>query len=287
MKKMFLLPLLVLSVNSFAATTAYNYGNAGGGEKTDGLANAVFRTTCDSTDTSKARIKPLAQKLKLFQVYLCKDAPAKPNDGEAIDLSSCSAVFDSSGGVDITIQDGVSVTLSEADTFYPPNGTYNYYFLKTGKDFQYKAEMDFGPAEGVNQYCWTNNATQDTTTKLAAVRSCGAAMGVADWMTEEKTAMPAGAMFIGYDVANPSVGAYILNGDDTWTDVGTLRPSPLTYYGAIRSFNSPVTISESTTNFGMTVDTKRAFFVMRAPSCGADNWPKVGTTSLFVEFSVN
>jgi hypothetical protein len=126
------------------------------------------------TNVTGCNTKPDVQKVTFYKAYLCASKPGDPTASTPIDLSSCHYVFESVGGSEIEIKQGVTSPLTSGVFNKPPNGTYRYVYIEISPTMQIAAIKKFSStrwntnATSSGLYCWTIDSTNYSIRPLSA-----------------------------------------------------------------------------------------------------------------------
>ena len=117
------------------------------------------------TNTTECSTKPDTQIVTFYKAYLCKEKPEDPTTSTPINLSSCGQpVFQSSGGAEVQIQQGVINKLTNGDFIKPPNGSYRYIYVEISTTMSVATVQTFSTTRyntdksSSGSKCWTLNA---------------------------------------------------------------------------------------------------------------------------------
>ena len=143
---------------SCTASTTWNSGTAF--DPNEGN----FYQTCTAT--------PIAMKLKVFEIGLCKTAPTPA------DTSTCSTLFKNAAGKEVEINKAGEVPLDQNATM--DSGVYGHVYLIISSTFSTKVQMEFSAARKAidgtaGTVCFTNGNTFDEVTEKYDVISCAGA----------------------------------------------------------------------------------------------------------------
>lgn len=136
-------------------------------------------TTNRISETSDCYTQPDVQQITFYKIAFCKSQPTAPTTSTAVDTSSCSTVFQNTGGSTINIQKGSTVNLTGSFT-RPPNGTYSYVYVEISPTMKTKKTAYFvgnrtGTDGGVGTKCWSLlGNTYGYNTVNPVVTSCAA-----------------------------------------------------------------------------------------------------------------
>jgi hypothetical protein len=161
--------------SSEAAATGCVKTDDGTAIKVTAQAN-MFVLAGTATDVNQCSQEPDEYKVKFYKVALCK---ADPYKGAADpDFSSCSDIFNNTGGVDKIIKPNTETDLLSGDLILPI-GTYPYLVVMVNNHLSIKHKQKyvlasngndatfFGNSSGSGTYCWTIPAVTTYTNYIA------------------------------------------------------------------------------------------------------------------------
>jgi hypothetical protein len=124
----------------------------------------------------------------IYKLGLCTSRPTAPTSTTAVDLSSCTTVFENTSGTKVKIIKGTPTKLTGTVT-RPPNGTYTYAIALVGPEFELKTILTFTsparsnyPASGsasTGSVCWSREGTfySNRSALIADLVDCGSSVG--------------------------------------------------------------------------------------------------------------
>lgn len=307
-----------LGNTSIAATTAYNF-EKGAAATTLALSSCTSSDTTGGRnwdDTHKLRMKPSYYSIKVHSLHLCTEKPYaesmtpsgsvyEPANGDAFIKDSCAKVFENTAGSEVEVIDGVNGGLTGTIT-RPPNNTYPYYLLSVGNEFKFKATMDFTGTDGViKPYCVTTEGSQTSITKTQYASCSSSAGATPGLLTAKKISFgnrSTGTFKrVGFNECKDDGGCtdprgiYIVDENGNFiSDTDNTTPANIF---SIKSFNTPITITDSTSMMNIIIANKKGFLVLKNPKCSISvddtevninkDKVRVGTTSWKVKIDSN
>lgn len=250
MLKKFLYLFAVVALNFASAAFAQSACTVSSGAITDTNANC--------------QAQPEGYKTTIYKLMLCTSLPTAPTNGAAIDLSSCSTVFQNDSGAQVGISLNGSTQLSGTIT-KPPNGSYSHAVAVISPQFQVKATFTFSPSRSnygntsSGVVCWSKAGDffGNRTSRVSLV-DCGGAVGAGYDYTTTNTN---GADYVG--------GAWVMSKDfgsvivHLVTSSMTLATSTSDSLGNVSKVigvvpaSSPWVVTDATKNFDISFSVSR------------------------------
>jgi hypothetical protein len=124
----------------------------------------------------------------IYKLGLCTSRPTAPTSNTAVDLSSCTTVFENTSGTKVKIVKGMPTKLTGTVT-RPPNGSYPYAIALLAPEFELKTSLTFlqsrsnYPSSGVpatsGTVCWSRTGTfySNRSVRARDLVDCGSAVG--------------------------------------------------------------------------------------------------------------
>jgi hypothetical protein len=120
------------------------------------------------SNTAICLVEPDKYKITIYEMGLCKSAPGEPTTSAAVDLSSCTAIFKSAQGQEISVVTGAATSLPTSMITPPPVGSYTHGYVFNSPTFKVSGVFTFesartpkyaGSGTGVGTKCWTKTGT--------------------------------------------------------------------------------------------------------------------------------
>ena len=234
---------LLFSVEASAACT-----------ETSGVMTFPSASSCEA--------EPDYYAVKIYEMGLCSSAPTAPTSSSAMVGSSCTIVYQNSSGQLVSVQNGLTGSLSNNElNTAPANGSYTHGYIRMSNDILVKVNQEFGSSlsgddtstSGVHcatkTVTYKNDGTSGTQTSV-----CDSTAPTAGTLTSRMVdfsgasasgcfAVDASSCGGALNVTGGTLSAYLL---DSSQYLATATGSVTALLG-IQAFTTAVTITEAST----------------------------------------